>query len=96
MAAEGLAHSGTGYNRSNCCRSRFVYSFPFTRSSDSVSRSLRSLGFEAKDTVIRSSSLSIHAGAWPLGDVLCSSSEVRASSRSVLGMADGAESTKKS
>ncbi len=62
LIAEGFAHSGTGYNRSNCRRSRLVYSIPLTRSSDSVSRSLRSLGLEAKDTTIRSSSLSTQAG----------------------------------
>ena len=66
LAAKGLAHSGTGYSRSNCCRSRLVYSLPLTRSSDSVSLSLRSLGLEANDTTICSSSLSTHAGAWPL------------------------------
>ena len=63
---DGLAHSGTGYRRSNCWRSRLVYSLPFTRSSDSVFRNLRSRGLEASDTVIRSSSLSIHAGVFSL------------------------------
>jgi len=60
---EGFAHSGTGYSRSNCCRNRLVYSLPLTRSSASVSRSLRSRGFDASETRMRSSSLSTHAGA---------------------------------
>lgn len=63
LAAAGFVHSGTGYNRSNCRRSRLVYSLPLTRSSDSVSRNLRSLGLEANETTMRSSSLSIHAAA---------------------------------
>lgn len=62
FAAKGFAHSGTGYNRSNCRRSRFVYSLPLTRSSVSAMRSLRSRGLEARETIMRSSSLSIQAG----------------------------------
>lgn len=57
----GFAHSGTGYSRSNCCRSRLAYSMPLTKSSSSVSRSLRSRGLDASDTMVRSSSLSTHA-----------------------------------
>lgn len=60
-AVEGFAHSGTGYNRSNCRRNRLVYSFPSIKSSDSVDRNLCSRGLDAKETVIRSSSLSTQA-----------------------------------
>ena len=65
FAAEVFAHSGTGYNRSNWRRSRFVYSLPLTRSSESEIRSLRSRGLEARETTMRSSSLSNHAGESP-------------------------------
>lgn len=63
FTAEGFAHSGTGYRRSNWRRNRFAYSLPLTRSSDSEIRSFRSRGFEARETTIRSSSLSTHATA---------------------------------
>lgn len=96
LAEEGLAHSGTGYSCSNCRRRRLMYSLPLTRSSDSVSRSLRSLGLEANDTTVRSSSLSTHTATWPRGDASCSSSDVCATTRFVLGNGDGAESRKKS
>ena len=56
------AQSGVGWSISNCLRSLFVYSLPFTMSSASVLRSLRSRGTEASDTIMRSSSLSSHAG----------------------------------
>jgi hypothetical protein len=59
------AHSGTEFRRSNCRRSRLVYSFPLTTSSPSFIRSFRRRGFPARDIVNRSSSLSSHAGAPP-------------------------------
>ena len=64
--ADGFAHSGTGYRRSKCLRSRFEYSLPLIKSSLSLTRSLRSRGFKANETVIRSSSLSIQARGSPI------------------------------
>jgi len=40
--AEDCAHSGTGFNSSNCLRSLFVYSLPLITSSLSLTRSFRS------------------------------------------------------
>ena len=65
LCASCLAHAGVGCSRRYCWRSRLMYSLPLTKSSSSVSRSLRSRGFEARDTTRRSSSLSIHKGAFP-------------------------------
>ena len=42
--AKGFAQCGTGCSRSNWHRSRLLYSFPLTKSSDSVILSFRSLG----------------------------------------------------
>lgn len=46
----------------HCLRKRLAYSLPLMTSSSSVRLSLRSRGTDASDTVIRSSSLSSHAG----------------------------------
>lgn len=62
-AAEAFAQLGTGHSFSNCRRNRFVYSLPLTKSSDSVFRSFRRRGFDANETMMRSSSLSTHAAA---------------------------------
>lgn len=59
------AQSGAGYKRSNCSRSRRVYSLPLTTSSPSLDLSFRSRGFEASDTINRSSSESSHASGSP-------------------------------
>ena len=96
IEAEGLAHSGTGYNRSNCWRRRFVYSLPFTKSSASVLRSFRSRELDANDTTRRSSSLSTHAGALSPCRVTSSSSEVGTPMRSALRTVDGLASRKNS
>lgn len=56
-----LAHAGVGCSRSYCLRSLLMYSLPLTTSSASVSRSFRKRVLEARETVMRSSSLSIHA-----------------------------------
>ena len=74
FVALAYAQSGTGFSSSNCLRRRFVYSLPLTRSSASLIRSLRSRGFEANETMIRSSSLSTHAGGLPPPDVFSFSS----------------------
>lgn len=55
---EWSAHSGTGFRRSNCLRSRLEYSLPLTTSSASLIRSFRSRGLPARETASRSSSLS--------------------------------------
>ena len=92
--AEALAHFGTGCNRSNWHRSRLLYSFPLIRSSDSAILSFRSLGLEARETTVRSSSLSTHAA------VLLSYDSVRFCSKIDCGKtfgtftADGDESRK--
>ncbi len=65
FAAEEFAQSGTGYSRSNWRRSRLLYSFPLTKSSDSEILSFRSLGLDTRETTTRSSSLSTHAAALP-------------------------------
>lgn len=63
-ASSGSAHSGVGFMRWNCRRSRRIYSVPLMISSDSVLRSLRSLDWLTRETAMRSSSLSCHtAGA---------------------------------
>jgi hypothetical protein len=62
---EGCAHSGTGFKRSNCLRSRFVYSLPLTMSSLSLTRNFRDRAFPAREIANRSSSLSSQAGASP-------------------------------
>jgi len=94
FTADGLAHSGTGYRRSNWRRNRFVYSLPLTRSSDSEMRSFRRRGFDTKETIIRSSSLSIHAAAFSPSDG--SSSESCVGKRSGMSTTDGLESRKNS
>lgn len=95
LRAEGLAHSGTGYSRSNCWRRRLLYSLPFTRSSFSLTRSFRRRGLEARETVRRSSSLSIHAGGWASFVSSSSSSDVGAGTTAWARL-DGPESMKKS
>jgi len=59
--ADETAQSGVGYRRSYCLRSLLVYSLPLTISSASLTLSFRSLELFARETVIRSSSLSSHA-----------------------------------
>lgn len=88
-AVEGFAHSGTGCNRSNCRRNRLVYSFPSIKSSDSVNRNLRSRGLDAKETVIRSSSLSTHAALCESLSSLSGSCEVDEWMRSNLSCREG-------
>ena len=61
FAARCPAHRGGGCNRSNCSRSRLVYSAPLIMSSVPVVRNFRSREFPAREMVIRSSSLSTHA-----------------------------------
>jgi hypothetical protein len=57
-----LTHSGVGWRRSYCLLNRLIYSLPLIMSSVSVSRSFRSLVFDARETEMRSSSLSTQAG----------------------------------
>lgn len=88
--AEGSAHSGTGFKRSNCLLNRFVYSLPLIISSPSLTRSFRNREFPASETANRSSSLSSHAApppSWP-------SSEPGI--KALGSTADGPESRKKS
>ena len=92
----GFAHSGTGYSRSNCCRKRLIYSLPVTRSSASVCRSFRSRGLDAKDTTMRSSSLSTHAGASRAFSTSSSYSEDFGGARDFERAADVAVSRKNS
>ena len=94
FTAEGFAHSGTGYSRSNCRRSRFVYTLPFTRSSASVVRSLRNRAFEASEITLRSSSLSIQAGRSSRSDRL--HSDPYLGDRSGISIVEGPESRKNS
>lgn len=58
---DGRAHSGTGFNLSNCLLKRFVYSPPLTISSVSLTLSFRNRASPAKDIANRSSSLSSQA-----------------------------------
>jgi hypothetical protein len=57
-----LTHSGVGWRRSYCLLNRLIYSLPLIMSSVSVLRNFRSLVFDARETEMRSSSLSIQAG----------------------------------
>ncbi len=63
-----------------------MYSLPLTRSSASVSRSLRSRGLEARETVMRSSSLSTQAAAFSSSEPTPSLSEFTSCERA--GIAD--------
>jgi hypothetical protein len=69
-----LAHSGVGWRRSYCLLSRLIYSLPLITSSVSVLRNFRSLVFDARETEMRSSSLSTQAGcrscSWPSSPLL--------------------------
>lgn len=96
FAAEGFAHSGTGYSRSNWRRSRLLYSLPLTRSSDSVVLSFLSLALEARETTTRSSSLSSHAAVLPSSDRVGSSSGLDLGKRSGMFTTDGLESSRNS
>lgn len=73
-----------------------MYSFPLTISSDSVTRSLRSRGWEDKEMTIRSSSLSTHAAAFPAFDCTYSSSDNLVGMKLGKPTVDGAESRKNS
>jgi hypothetical protein len=92
--SEGSAHSGAGLSRSNCLRSRLVYSLPLIISSASLTLSFRNLGFPARDTIKRSSSLSSHTGASPSCD--CPSSDPCRCVKTSPLTPDGASSRKKS
>ena len=86
------AQSGTGFRSSNCRRNRTAYSLPLTTSSFSFTRSFRSRGFPASDTINRSSSLSSHAGA----SLPSLSSKFVIGTSSLESTADGPASRKKS
>lgn len=95
-------HAGAGCSRSNCLRSRLVYSLPLTTSSASVNLSFRSRSLPARDTLSRSSSLSSQADAKRAAESFetsCSSSDemavVSLSGASLLAAA-GPVSRKKS
>lgn len=96
FVAEGFAHSGTGYSRSNWRRSRLLYSLPLTRSSDSVVLSFLSLGFEARETTTRSSSLSTHAAPLSSCDKVVPWSDFDLGKRSGTFTTDGVESSRNS
>ena len=78
-----------------CWRSLSIYSLPLTKSSDSVSLNLRSRGFEAKETIILSSSLSSHTGIFDVVWIV-SSLEAPVIARASSPTPDGPESKKKS
>ena len=86
------AHSGTGFNTSNCLRKRLEYSLPLTISSASVTRSFRNREFPAREIDNRSSSLSSQASAAPLSP----SAKLNCCSKCLSGTLDGPESRKKS
>lgn len=94
----GVAHSGVGYILSNCLRSLRAYSFPLIKSSASVFRSFFSLGTAARDTTMRSSSLSSQAGGSRPASAKSSSesSAAGAGIRALAAGASGPASTKKS
>lgn len=96
FAAEGFAQSGTGYSRSNWRRSRLLYSLPLTRSSDSVVLSFLSLGFDARETTTRSSSLSTHAAPLLSSDRVVLWSGFDLGKRSGIFTTDGVESSRNS
>ena len=88
-----VTHSGVGWRRSYCRRRRAIYSRPLTMSSSAVSRSLRSRGVEASETVMRSSALSYQTGCrrW----ILSSSLDVSRSLRTAAGRSPVPASRKK-
>lgn len=96
LLAEGFAQSGTGYNRSNCRRNRLVYSLPLIKSSDSATLSFRNRGFDANETVMRSSSLSTHAALSSSFNWASLSAEVGAGKSAGTSTAEGPESRKNS
>lgn len=98
LLVAGVAHSGVGYNLSNCLRNLRAYSFPLIKSSFSVFRNFRSRGTEVKDTTMRSSSLSSQAGASRPASTKSSSesSAPGAGTRALPAIASGPASTKKS
>ena len=96
LAAEEFAQSGIGYSRLNWRRSRLLYSFPLTMSSDSAVLSFRILELDVRETTMRSSSLSNHAAVLPSSEGDESWSEVVWGRKSGIFATEGVESRKNS
>lgn len=93
----GFAQSGVGCSCRYCLRSRRMYSFPLTTSSDSATRNFLNLLFPAKEIVMRSSSLSCHnAGSSSSSSSSFCASTGGAGDSSSADTGPGPESRKKS
>jgi hypothetical protein len=91
---DAATHSGTGCSRSNCRRRRSEYTLPLTVSSSVLILSFRRRGADARETVIRSSSLSSQAGGSRVS--LVGGSSTSSSSSAARSVAAGPSSKKKS